>query len=63
MTKRFLTVGKVARELGVSPATVRKLCEEGVFQGARRIGRWWRIPLEAVQQVKDQGAPLRKEAK
>jgi excisionase family DNA binding protein len=55
MTKRFLTVGRVAKELGVAPATVRKLCQQGFIPGAKRIGRWWRIPVESVEAVKRHG--------
>ncbi len=55
MTKRFLTVGKVAQELELAPATVRKLCQQGLVPGAKRIGRWWRIPVESVEAIKRHG--------
>lgn len=58
MTKPFLTVGEAARELGVSRVTVRNLIASGQLPGSKRIGRWWRIPREAVEMVKEFGAPL-----
>uniref|UniRef100_A0A7C5RE44 DNA-binding protein n=1 Tax=Thermus caliditerrae TaxID=1330700 RepID=A0A7C5RE44_9DEIN len=64
MTKRFLTVGEVARELGISPATVRGLIARGWFPGARRIGKWWRIPREEVERLKsEQGTEAISEAR
>lgn len=51
MTKRFLTVGEVAGELGLSPGTVRNLIARGLIK-ARRIGKWWRIPREEVERLK-----------
>ncbi|MFM9420978.1 helix-turn-helix domain-containing protein [Thermus scotoductus] len=53
MNKRFLTVGEVAKELELSPATVRSLVARGWFKGARRIGKWWRIPREEVERLKE----------
>lgn len=58
MTKRVLTVGKAAKELGVSPSTLRQMCERGLVRGAVRIGRWWRIPREEVERIKVEGIPL-----
>lgn len=50
-----LTTGVVAELLGISPQTVRGMCERGDFPGARLIGTWWRIPAESVRPYMDDG--------
>jgi hypothetical protein len=43
-----LTVGEAAPILGMSPASVRRLCGRGILTGARRRGRDWEIPAASV---------------
>lgn len=49
-TKReTYTTGEAAKRLGVAPMTVRGMCERGELPGAKRIGTWWRIPVDSVE--------------
>jgi len=49
----FLTSSFVAEKLGVSPQTIHKYCEEGVFPGAFKLGDGrtspWRIPQKSFE--------------
>ena len=52
------TTGEAARILGVSPMTVRAMCERGELPDAKRIGSWWRIPVNSVEAyLPDERAP------
>lgn len=44
----FMTAVEAAREMKQTPAVVRALCAAGVFDGAVKDGRQWRIPLASV---------------
>ncbi len=46
----FLTVGEVAAILRLSPATVRRWCEEGRLDSVRP-GRSYRIPRAALEEL------------
>ena len=41
---KLITVTQAARELGVQPVRVRKLCQQGRITGAQKVGTTWVIP-------------------
>lgn len=43
----MLKISEVAKELGVVPATVRKMLEEGEMKGVK-IRKTWRVPAWAL---------------
>ena len=49
MQRDYYTVEEVAHHFRVSEETVRNLCKDGKIQGARKIGRQWRIPASYVE--------------
>ena len=53
--KTQITLGKAARAIGIAPATLRGMCERGEIPGARRIGKWWRIPIAEVERIAREG--------
>lgn len=63
----MLTTTDVAGRLGYSEATVRRLCEEGRFDGDAKnkvpgawragLGAHWRIPVAAVEHFVDASKP------
>ena len=50
MSQHFLTVIEVAELCRIHPATVRAMIERGDLAGVR-IGKLYRIPQEAVEQL------------
>lgn len=44
-----LSAAEVGDRLNVSEQKIRRMCEEGEFEGAFKIGRQWRIPEEAIE--------------
>lgn len=51
----FYSVGKAAKRLGVSTQTVKRYCETGRIQGAKKTpGGHWRIPKSAFRITKEQ---------
>ncbi|QHW31852.1 excisionase family DNA-binding protein [Paenibacillus rhizovicinus] len=40
----FLTTAQVAKKLGLTDQTIRRMCESGKIQGQRTEGGHWRIP-------------------
>ena len=51
MEKKFLSVKEVAKELGVTPATVAVWCREGKCKAIKKHGRWW-IAAKEVKKIK-----------
>ncbi len=49
MSEVYLTVEQIAKIWGVSKRRVQKLCAEGRIPHARRFGRSWAIPNNAVK--------------
>jgi excisionase family DNA binding protein len=47
--KEFLTPKKIAKLEHVTPTSVARWVRQGVFPGARRVGREYRIPLESYR--------------
>lgn len=45
----FMTVTAAAGELGVTDTRVRRLCREGRFPGAAKLGAVWYIPRASVR--------------
>ena len=45
----YLTIAEVAQEVNLSQNHVTRLCREGKFAGAVKVGRAWLIPIEAVE--------------
>lgn len=45
----FESVNKTAERLGVTIRTVQKWCKEGKIEGAKKIGRDWMIPVDAIK--------------
>lgn len=50
--KDYATTAQAAERLGVTPARVRKLCQDGKLEGAFRAGRDWFIPWPEVRKRK-----------
>jgi excisionase family DNA binding protein len=50
--KQFLTVREAADILLVTESTIRKWLREGTLRGQNLGGRAWRIPSEAIEEVK-----------
>ncbi len=55
MLKDLLSIEETADYLGVSITTVRRMLTDGRLRGSR-LGRVWRIPREAVQELVRSGA-------
>jgi len=51
---QYWSIAQLARALGVSYATVRRLVRRGYIR-AIRIGHLWRIPDEEVQRLRHEG--------
>ncbi len=49
---RDLSDREVARQLDKHPRTIQRWCNAGALPGARKLGRSWRIPPEAVRAAK-----------
>ena len=47
----YISVKQTAEKWGVSDRKVRMLCEKGKIAGAKREGRFWKIPSEAKKPV------------
>lgn len=47
----YISVKQAAEKWGVSDRKVRTLCEKGKIAGAKREGRFWKIPSEAKKPV------------
>ncbi len=45
----MLTPEFVAEKLNTSTRTIRRECERGMIEGARKIGRQWRIPVAYLE--------------
>ena len=62
---RDLTDREAARELGKHPRTIQRWCTSGALPGARKVGRSWRIPPEAVRATRvahaDRGDPVERD--
>jgi excisionase family DNA binding protein len=54
----FYSTGQVASQLGVTLATVRLLCENGVIEAETTPGGQWRVPASEVERLKRDGLPL-----
>lgn len=50
-----LTTEEYAKKLGIDPSRVRRLCEAGRIPGAKKIGRDWIIPENAVPVAASRG--------
>ena len=46
--EKFVSVQEAAELMGLDRSRVGRLCREGRFSGAAKIGRSWIIPREAV---------------
>lgn len=49
----LLTTPEVAEILDVTPAWVSELCRQGRVPGAVQRGRFWFVPFEAIENIKD----------
>src|SRR4051812_848799 len=56
-TTLYLSSGKAALALGVSPDSVRRLCASGAIQAELTQGGQWRVPAEEVERLKAEGMP------
>jgi len=45
----YLTIAEAAQKINLSRNYVSRLCGEGRFEGAVKVGRAWLIPAEAVE--------------
>ncbi len=45
----FASVAEVAERWGISSRRVRVLCETGAISGATRVGKLWKIPVDAAK--------------
>jgi excisionase family DNA binding protein len=53
----FFSTGQAARELGVSPATIRALCAAGAIEAQSTPGGQYRISRAVVEKLKQTGLP------
>lgn len=53
MEDRFYTIDEVAELLGLSSQTIRKLVKEGRIK-AIRLGHAYRIPMESIENLKNE---------
>ena len=51
--KRFLTATQIAKLEDVAPPTVARWVREGKFEGARKVGREYRIPIESYDKWRE----------
>lgn len=56
MIDRTLTTEEVAALEQKPVKWVREACNQGLFPGAYRIGRQWRIPAESVEKFRENAA-------
>jgi len=57
MEQLFYSTGQVARQLGITLATVRLLCENGVIAAETTPGGQWRVPASEVERLERDGLP------
>jgi excisionase family DNA binding protein len=65
MAAKHLSARKAADRLEVSPQTILRWIERGVFPGTRLFGGLYRIPVEEVERVQREGpdlSPVEREA-
>ena len=48
---QIINVKEAAQRLGVSIQTARLWCSKGLIPGAKKIGRDWMIPVEALDMI------------
>ena len=51
----YLRIGQVAKELGISPYHVRKLCKAGGMEAEQTVGGQLRIPISEVERIRESG--------
>ncbi len=51
----YLRIGQVAKELGISPYHVRKLCKAGWMEAEQTGGGQLRIPISEVERIRETG--------
>ncbi len=49
----YMTTTEAAAELGVTRARIRQFIAEGRLPGARKAGRDWLIPRDALEPVRE----------
>ena len=54
---RDFTTGRAARELRVSPNHIRGLCQAGMVAARATRGGHWRIPMEEINRLRNEGVP------
>lgn len=47
--RRALSLAEVSAALGIAYSTAHQHATSGVFRGAFKVGRSWRVPVEAVE--------------
>jgi excisionase family DNA binding protein len=57
MEQLFYSTGQVARQLSITLATVRLLCENGVIAAETTPGGQWRVPASEVERLEREGLP------
>jgi excisionase family DNA binding protein len=57
MEQLFYSTGQVARQLGITLATVRLLCENRVIAAETTPGGQWRVPASEVERLQRDGLP------
>jgi excisionase family DNA binding protein len=57
MEQLFYSTGQVARQLGITLAAVRLLCENAVIAAQTTAGGQWRVPASEVERLKREGLP------
>lgn len=51
--RKFLTASQIAKLEDVTPNTSGRWIRDGVFEGARKVGRAYRIPIESYQKWRE----------
>jgi excisionase family DNA binding protein len=62
MIRRYLSLGEISTELGVSQRTLRFWIADGKLPGAAKFGRSWRIEVDAYEHWKAEASSSAKSA-
>lgn len=47
MKEEYLTIKEIAKQWGITPRRVQRMCADGRILGAKKFGRDWAIPADS----------------